>query len=237
MKLHTHEWGGGDRTALLIHGIQSDHRTWRVIGPALADRGYRVIGVDLRGHGASPRGEGATAADRYGPEQFADDLVDTLPAGAALAVGHSMGALALWRAVDRLKPDRAVYSDPAFVFDRPGMGPEPFVGFKRFGTRQFITTMHPDWPPEDVDAELASLAAWDSDTAVGLWAHPELSALPGSPAVPSLVQLADPSVLVTSEEAAELRRRGFEVRTVPGAGHCIHRDDPAGFLASLDGWL
>ncbi|GLW53130.1 alpha/beta fold hydrolase [Kitasatospora phosalacinea] len=237
MELHTHEWGGGGRTALLVHGIQADHRTWRVIGPALAERGYRVLAVDLRGHGASPRGPGATAAERYGPEQFAQDLVDTLPAGADLAIGHSMGALALWRAVERLKPARAVYSDPAFVYDRPGLGPEPFVSFKRFGTRQFITTMHPDWAAEDVDAELASLALWDTDTAVGLWSHPGLSVLPGAPVVPSLVQLADPSALVTGVEAAELRRRGFEVRTVPGAGHCIHRDDPAGFLASLDGWI
>ncbi len=237
MELHTHEWGGGERTALLVHGIQADHRTWRLIGPELAARGYRVIAVDLRGHGASPRGTGATPRERYGPEQFAEDLVDTLPAGADLAIGHSMGAPALWRAVERLKPARAVYSDPAFVYDRPGLGPEPFIGFKRFGTRQFITSMHPNWPAEDVDAELAALALWDTDTALGLWAHPELSVLPGAPAVPSLVQLADPSGLVPDEDAAELRRRGFEVRTVPGAGHSIHRDDPAGFLASLDGWI
>ncbi|QKW19508.1 alpha/beta fold hydrolase [Kitasatospora sp. NA04385] len=237
MELHTHEWGTGGRTALLVHGIQADHRTWRVIGPALAERGYRVVAVDLRGHGASPRGTGATPAERYGPELFAEDLVDTLPAGADLAIGHSMGALALHLAVERLKPARAVYSDPAFVYDRPGMGPEPFVDFKRFGTRDFITGLHPDRAAEDVDAELAALALWDTDTALGLWEHPELSLLPRAPVVPSLVQLADPSGLVPERDAAELRRRGFEVRTVPGAGHCIHRDDPAGFLASLDGWI
>ncbi|BAJ28362.1 MULTISPECIES: alpha/beta fold hydrolase [Kitasatospora] len=237
MELHTHEWGRGDRTALLVHGIQADHRTWRVIGPALAERGYRVLAVDLRGHGASPRGTGATPVERYGPEQFAADLVDTLPAGADLAIGHSMGALALQRAVEALKPARAVYSDPAFVYDRPGLGPEPFIAFKRFGTRRFIATMHPDWSAEDVDTELAALDLWDADTATGLWSHPGLSVLPGPPSVPSLVQLADPSGLVTDEEAAELRRRGYLLRTVPGAGHCIHRDDPAGFLASLDGWI
>lgn len=57
MQLHTREWGTGDRTALLVHGIMSDSRTWRRVGPALAERGYRVLAVDLRGHGRSPRGE------------------------------------------------------------------------------------------------------------------------------------------------------------------------------------
>ncbi|MEV4557267.1 alpha/beta hydrolase [Kitasatospora sp. NPDC049285] len=237
MKLHTREWGTGDRIALLIHGIQADHRTWRLVGPALAERGYRVIAADLRGHGASPRGAGAGPAERYHPARYADDLVETLPAGVALALGHSMGGLALRDAVERLKPARAVYSDPAFVYDRPGAGPEPFVGFKRFGTRAFITAMHPGWAAEDVDVELATLAVWDPDTAVGLWAHPGHSGLPAAAAVPSLVQLADPSTLVTPVEAERLRTRGFEVRTVPGTGHCIHRDDPAAFLDSLDGWI
>ncbi|GAA3272619.1 hypothetical protein GCM10010493_57940 [Streptomyces lavendulae subsp. grasserius] len=69
MQLRTQTWGEGDRLALLVHGIMSDHRTWRRVGPALAGRGYRVVAVDLRGHGASGRGE-------YSPELFADDLVE-----------------------------------------------------------------------------------------------------------------------------------------------------------------
>ncbi|MFE2720957.1 alpha/beta fold hydrolase [Kitasatospora sp. NPDC059327] len=119
MQLNTHEWGSGDRTALLVHGIMSDHRTWRRVGPALAERGYRVIAVDLRGHGASPRGEGATPLERYGPGQYAQDLVDTLPIGAELAIGHSLGGLALLGAVERLEPARVVYSDPAWRFAQP----------------------------------------------------------------------------------------------------------------------
>ena len=33
------------------------------------------------------------------------------------------------------------------------------------------------------------------------------------------------------------RMTGFEVRTVPGAGHSIHRDDYPGFLRALENWL
>ncbi|WP_380285069.1 alpha/beta fold hydrolase [Kitasatospora purpeofusca] len=237
MKLHTREWGTGERVALLVHGIMSDHRSWRSVGPALAERGYRVIAVDLRGHGASPRGEGATPADRYGPERYAEDLVDTLPQGADLAIGHSLGGLTLLHAVERLRPARVVYSDPAWRFAQPGLfDPAVFTRFKE-ATREQLTAVSPRWEAADVDVELATLALWDPDTALALSALHGRAGLPGAPAVPSLVQLADNSWLIGPEDAATLRGLGYEVRTVPGAGHTIHRDDLPGFLASLDGWL
>jgi pimeloyl-ACP methyl ester carboxylesterase len=45
--LHTREWGAGDRVAVLLHGTMADSRAWWRVGPALALRGYRAIGVDL----------------------------------------------------------------------------------------------------------------------------------------------------------------------------------------------
>ncbi|MFF3014474.1 alpha/beta fold hydrolase [Streptomyces sp. NPDC057939] len=231
MRLHTHTWGEGDRLAVLIHGIMADHRTWRRVGPALADRGYRVIAVDLRGHGASGRGP-------YGPELFADDVVETLPRGAELAIGHSLGGLTLALAVDRLEPRRAVYSDPAWhlASPEPGFGPEVLAGFKS-APRERIRAMNPRWEEADVDVEAATLAVWDEATALGLAPLLGRDLLPAAPAVPSLVQLADPSFLIPPERAALLAERGFEVRSVAGAGHTIHRDDFEGFMASLEGWI
>ncbi|WP_377271227.1 alpha/beta fold hydrolase [Peterkaempfera sp. SMS 1(5)a] len=275
MQLHTREWGTGERLAILVHGMMSDHRTWHRLGPLLADRGYRVIAVDLRGHGLSRRGddaaaEAATAAataagagtedrtetdavagpgpgperpgsapgDRYRPEHLAQDLVDTLPSGAELALGHSLGGLALSLAVDRLRPRRAVYSDPAWCVRGPGRGLDP-AGFSWFrsAAREQIAALNPRWDSQDVDIELATLALWDPTTGAGLSHLAGHPLLPERPVVPSLVQLADPSFLVGPKDASELRLRGFEVRTVAGAGHTIHRDDFEGFMSSLDGWI
>ncbi len=47
--------------ALLVHGVTSSSRTWWRVAPALAGRGFRVLAVDLRGHGASARAEGGLA--------------------------------------------------------------------------------------------------------------------------------------------------------------------------------
>lgn len=231
MQLHTQTWGEGDRVALLIHGIMADHRTWRRVGPALADLGYRVIAVDLRGHGASGRGE-------YTPELYADDVVETLPAGAELAIGHSLGGLTLSLAVDRLRPRKAVFSDPAWHLASPaeGFGPEMFARFKTAPKEQIQAT-NPRWEEADVDIEVQTLALWDEATALGVAPLFGVDLMPAAPVVPSLVQLADPSLLISQERAAVLKDRGFEVRSVAGAGHTIHRDDFDGFMASLEGWI
>ncbi|MFD9687176.1 alpha/beta fold hydrolase [Kitasatospora sp. NPDC059146] len=234
MKLSTHEWGSGDRIAVLVHGIMSDHRSWRRVGPALAEHGYRVIAVDQRGHGLSPRGTGASPHERYPLEAYADDLVETLPAGIELAVGHSLGGLSLLGAVERLRPTRAVYVDPAWQFAQAQVDPEMFVAF-RDATREQITALNPRWEAADVDVELATLAVWDPDTARGL--ADRRAGLPAAAAVQSLVVLADGSFLVGPDDAEALRGRGFEVRTVPGAGHTVQRDDFDGFMAALDGWI
>ncbi|MFF8828721.1 alpha/beta fold hydrolase [Streptomyces sp. NPDC015131] len=232
MLLHTTTWGEGDRIALLVHGIMADHRTWRRVGPALAGRGYRVVAVDLRGHGASARAGAYTAHD------FADDLVETLPGGADLAVGHSLGGLALSLAAARLAPRRAVYADPAWNLPagEDGYRGELFAGFKA-ATREAVAAMNPRWDAEDVGIELETLKVWDETTAFGLEPLAGTDLLPPEPVVPSLVVLADPSRLVSAERAALLRERGFEVRTVRGAGHTIHRDDFGGFMAALEGWV
>ena len=231
MKLNTREWGSGDRTALLVHGIMSDSRTWRRVGPALAERGYRVIAVDLRGHGGSDR------AEQYTPADYADDLVQTLPQGAELAIGHSLGGLTLSRAVDRLRPQRAVYSDPAWKFVQQGFDPAVFVQFAAQATHDGVAAMNPRWEEADIEVELQTLALWDPATATALSGLVADSGLPQKAPVPSLVLLADPSFLVDAEDAQSLRGNGFEVRTVAGAGHTIHRDDFDAFMTSLEGWI
>lgn len=235
MHLHTTTWGSGDRVALLIHGIMSDHRTWRRVGPALAEQGYRVVAVDLRGHGASGRAAGPEA---YTPEDYADDLVETLPAGAELAIGHSLGALTLAAAVERLAPLRAIYVDPAWHLPTGDARTraELFLQAKRL-TREHIRVFNPRWAEEDLDIEIDTVGLWDERTAHSLVALAGRDMWPAKPVVPSLVTLADPSMLVTADDARMLAERGFELRTVAGAGHTIHRDDFDGFMTALKGWI
>ena len=78
--LASHTWSeaaaggpGETGTVVLVHGVAGWHRTWWRVGPALARAGWRVVAVDLRGHGNSPPiGARVTVRD------FADDLAASI---------------------------------------------------------------------------------------------------------------------------------------------------------------
>ncbi len=55
-QLRLWEWGAiGAPPILLVHGAFDHGRMWDGFAPALADRGFRVVAPDLRGHGDSGR--------------------------------------------------------------------------------------------------------------------------------------------------------------------------------------
>ncbi len=47
------EFGEGERTTVLLHGLLLSQRMHRPLARALAERGNRVITLDLLGHGCS----------------------------------------------------------------------------------------------------------------------------------------------------------------------------------------
>lgn len=231
MQLHVRQWPGGDKLAILIHGIVSDSRSWIGIAPRLQAFGYRVLAPDLRGHGLSPRGD-------YSLEAWAADLVDSLPQGADLVIGHSLGGAVLSLCAERLAPLRAVYEDPAWVIeaDRHELA---VMGLEWEGTwgEAEVRDDSPQWTDADVQAKLEALALWDSATAKGFFNGADIDLVPERAVCPSLILLPDLSYLVPEESREALEQHGFSIRTVPGSGHSIHRDNPEGFIRALDGWL
>ncbi|MEU7899264.1 alpha/beta fold hydrolase [Nonomuraea sp. NPDC049152] len=234
MQLKVHEWGpaGAGKLAILVHGVMSSAGTWCRVAPLLVERGYHVLAPDLRGHGDSAH------AGSYRGEDFAADVVESLPAGADIVIGHSLGGRTLALAVDELRPARAVYSDPAWLLSGAKADVEMMAGFAhatKTATAEQIAQANPRWAPEDVAAELEGFAAWDLKVMEGVGAFGDLDLKP--PAVPSLVQAADPSFLVSREYGRQLEELGYQVTFVANTGHCVHRDDLDGFMTSLDGWI
>jgi pimeloyl-ACP methyl ester carboxylesterase len=84
--------GSGPRAVVLTHGMLMDMRMYAKLAPALAERGHRVITVDMLGHGASDQPHDMTA---YSMPQFGRDviaLLDHLDLPQAVIGGTSLGA-------------------------------------------------------------------------------------------------------------------------------------------------
>ena len=98
-------YGDGDRVVILAHGLLMNRRMFSRLGPVIAERGHRVICVDLLGHGRSDRPEDLR---QYTMPLFArqvSKLIDHLRIDSAVVGGTSLGAnVALEMAVRH--PDR-----------------------------------------------------------------------------------------------------------------------------------
>jgi pimeloyl-ACP methyl ester carboxylesterase len=88
-------WGDpADRNIVLVHGGAAHSRWWDHIAPLLA-RGWRVVAMDLSGHGDSGR------RDRYSLDIWAREVLavvtDAGSAASTVVIGHSMGGLVTLR--------------------------------------------------------------------------------------------------------------------------------------------
>jgi len=100
-RLHVRRDGprDGPATVVLVHCYALDLRVWDPLCAALDGGPYGVVRVDLRGHGRSD------AAGRAGVADLGDDLaallVEVVPDGPVVLVGHSLGGMAVMAMADR----------------------------------------------------------------------------------------------------------------------------------------
>ena len=237
--------------AVLVHGVTSSSRTWWRVGPALARRGFRVLAVDLRGHGASPRPvAGLVAAD------LAADVAETVadatglaevpaPSPAAppvdLLVGHSLGALVALELVTA----RPGFARRLLLEEPPGPNSVDWVGLadgmeadRRRAVedpealRRDLEAENPRWPPGEAERRVADLADCDA-TAIAAALRPgvpfDLAGL--------LADEALGSSLTGVDRKAAVAAVGDHATRVLPSGHSIHREALEAWLRELDAWL
>jgi pimeloyl-ACP methyl ester carboxylesterase len=85
-------YGVGPRVTVLLHGLLFSRRMHDELARALAERGHRIVTLDLLGHGESDRPVDMT---RYSMTEFGREVVallDHLEAEEAVVMGTSLGA-------------------------------------------------------------------------------------------------------------------------------------------------
>lgn len=242
-------------TVVLLHGLFGSGRNWMTIGRRLGAT-HRVLAPDLRNHGASPWASPMTYS------AMAADLAEMLVHQAnrpVTLVGHSMGGKAAM-ALALARPGlvrRLVVVDVAPVTYASTFAPYALAmrdadldGVTRRAQvdEQLVEAV----PDPGVRAFLLQNLVLDRDGGARWRVNlpillASMEAISGFPDVPPGVRFDKPVLFVAGEHSDYLSptqepivRRLFpdaDVSVVRGAGHWVHAEKPAEFLAVLDGLL
>ena len=258
-----YRWSGpADPTAatvVLLHGLGDSGDCW----PDAVRRwsgGYRVIGVDLLGHGDSPRFTPPQLSSpdpmeaMYAATEATVARVAAAHGGPVLVVGHSMGG-GMAAALAARRPDlvaAAVLEDPAWRDPADRVQPRGIVDERIAECRSFADdpagqlekgrAENPTWPAVELGPWVESKSQVDLaflDLGIANLLEP-WDDIVAATAVPTLVLLAErggPVTPAVRTRAAELANPHVDIRVVDGAGHCVRRDRAEQFHALVDPWL
>jgi pimeloyl-ACP methyl ester carboxylesterase len=251
-----YEWGTPTgRPIVFVHGSYQSALTWahQTSDPALAAR-YRLIAIDLRGHGASDKPDGAEYY-RDG-RRWAGDLTalfDTLHIDRPVVVSWSYGARVINDYLVEHGDGRLaglVYvgarSTPGPAGDRPDDGvmaasrnlsstdPATFM----LGTRQFLLACY-ETPPGAEEVEMLTLASMQTP----LYVRTQMSGR-SLAYVDALKAIHVPALVVQGEKDRIVPAAigdvthglipGSRYALYPGVGHAVFAEQPARFNQELD---
>lgn len=95
VRLHFVELGSGP-VVCLCHGFPESWFSWRYQIPALAQAGFRVLAVDMKGYGES---SAPPEIEEYSLEVLSKDMItflDKLGISQAVFIGHDWGGMLVW---------------------------------------------------------------------------------------------------------------------------------------------
>lgn len=246
---------------ILLHGWGASVYSYRHAFSRLVRRGFRAIGVDLRGFGLSdkPLHRGAYSIDAYCAD--IDALLDTLGVNRATLVGHSMGGGLALRYAQR-RPDRvhrlALINPSALIpltYQRlPHLAPKVLLDalgprvvprwlislllrHVAYGDRTLVTERDVDeyWAPTQLVGFVQ--AAWFT---LGEFDWTPLSDLEAAAlAVPTVVIVSSGDRLIANaanDAVAVSRLAGVRVQLLEG-GHCIHEARPDAVYPLIEDFL
>ncbi|MFC8850114.1 MULTISPECIES: alpha/beta fold hydrolase [unclassified Micromonospora] len=246
-----YEVHGEGPLVVLSHGMGENRSAFRHLVPLLVDAGYRVVSVDVRGHGQSSAGW-----PTYAPAEVAADLlavVRVLGGGPATLVGSSSSAAAVvFAAADAPDLVGAIVQVGAFVAE-PKLNPVVRLAVaavlrspRLFG--MFHRTLFPCGRPADYAAYRKEMVAnlrepgrMAAMRGVAAPVEPHWTARARQVRQPVLVLMGtkDPDFPDPGAEARAARRlfATAEARMVDDSGHYPHADRPAETAAQLVAFL
>jgi 3-oxoadipate enol-lactonase len=241
--------GGGD-VVVLLHAVGLDLTYWDRQIEALTDR-YRVVAVDLPGHGLSsvPRHDGSIS-------RLAEDvagIIDDTGAGAAHIVGHSFGGMIAQELAisfpDSVRSLTLIATAATFADERRAFMRDHAASVREDGMATVVPLL-PSWVasttaqrrPDLIDRLTKSIQAMDPAVYASAWE--QIAALD---IVGRLPTLTSPTLVLAGSEdtntpvadaailAREIRRAKLVV--LPDAAHMVPLDAAAHLNSELLAFL
>jgi len=243
--------GAGAEAVLLAHAIGCDHTMWDALEAELAQR-FRVVRIDVRGHGRSP-----VTARPYSLGQLAADARDVLDAhriarahwvglsmggmiGQAFAVGHAerLGRLVLANTTSSYGPGGAgMWEARAKAVQEGGMAAIKDLAMARYFSDEFRARR-----PEVVERIGARFLATPPQGYIGC-----CDAIRNLDCTADLPRIAARTLVIAGEkdlgtpvamsEAIASAIPGAMLAVIPGAAHLSAVEDPTAFNALVRRFL
>ena len=240
--LHADDGGVGDPPIVFVHSAAGNGGQWAA-QLAHVRRSRRAITVDLRGHGRSPVGAGASDFDIPALARDVGATLDALGAGRVILVGHSLGG-SVCVSLAGARPDRvaglllvdpsgdgrlvpkdqaagmmaALRSEASYRAAIEGYWASLIVASSEPVRVRIMQDLR-DTPPATVIGALESLLTFDPVTPLCAYAGPRLSLVSAANESPNALHALVPDL---------------PHRKVDGVGHWIQLDAPAAVNEVLD---
>lgn len=233
--------GTGEPALLFVHGWSCDRKYWNGQLGHFAET-YRVVALDLAGHGESGLGRKAWTMQAFGRDVVA--VAEKVGLENAVLVGHSMGGDVIVEAASLMSHQIAglVWADTYRSLRRPRDPREvenimaPFRVDFVAATREFVNGMFVprsdkalvDWVVADMSAAPPKIALRAMEQSITF--DREIPARLGKLKVP--IVAINPDYRPTDIDS--LQRHGIKVVLMSGVGHFLMMEDPGTFNRLLE---
>jgi pimeloyl-ACP methyl ester carboxylesterase len=228
--------GKGKPALVFVHGWSCDRSYWKEQLESFSKQ-FKVIAIDLAGHGESGVGRKSWTMEAFGSDVAA--VVRQLKLDRVILIGHSMGGDVIAEAARRLR-GKVIGLIMLDTYKKLGSGRNPEE------VEAFVSTLRNDFKDSTRNLVKTMFRA-DSDSTLMNWVADAMSSAPPSIALDALYhafsysrqmphtleELKLPVIAINSDNAptdiASMEHYGVKVMIMQHVGHFVMMEDPEQF--------
>jgi len=234
-------YGKGEPALVFVHGWCGDRSVWQKQAPYFAKK-YKVVALDLAGHGRSGRQRQAYTQEAFGEDVAA--VVNAVKADKVILIGHSMSGTIILEANRLLKGKISglIAIDTLENFEYIAT-PEDKIKYIEPLKKDFVKNSAPfmrDMFTKDADPKLVELVVRNVSRSNPEIAINTMEYYFDTPIIPLLSDVDVPLWCLSSDlwttypEINSKHLKSYHLRVMPGVGHFLMIEAPDEFNRQLE---